>query len=215
MDYRIGLNRRDFVSATGLVVGLVSLGAVVKLLPADVHLIRPPGGQDEDGFVALCTRCDRCRSICPTQAIAPARLEDGLLAVRSPKLDFRLGWCTFCGRCAEVCPTGALPSYKAECFEFAGLPDEVFCKTQLKLGVAVINRDRCIAWAGPSVCTICSTKCPYQAITLDEYGRPLVDLDLCNGCGVCENLCPSSRLLSYQGGLRRGIEVSALETKGL
>jgi ferredoxin-type protein NapG len=76
------------------------------------------------------------------------------------------------------------------------------------LGLAAVNKDRCIAWTGPSTCTVCSSMCPYHAITLDEYGRPQVDRGLCNGCGACENLCPSSRLQSYRGGQTRGIEVS-------
>jgi ferredoxin-type protein NapG len=109
--------------------------------------------------------------------------------------------------CAEVCPTDALPTYETNRFEFDGLPGKEFFETTLVLGTAVVNKDHCIAWVGPSTCTVCSEKCPYEAIALDEYGRPQVDLELCNGCGVCENLCPSSRLQSYKGGRTRGIEV--------
>jgi ferredoxin-type protein NapG len=206
-EYDSGLTRRGFVYATGSVVGLASIGAFAKLISPEAQLLRPPGGQDEDNFIALCTRCDRCRSACPTQVIAPARLEDGLVAVRTPKMNFKLGWCNFCGKCADVCPSGALPVSEADYFEFAGLPDKEFFETTSVVGIAAVNKERCIAWVGPSGCTICSEKCPYEAISLDGQRRPQVDLELCNGCGVCENLCPSSRLHSYQGGQTRGIEV--------
>lgn len=202
------MNRRDFVWGAGSLVALAGIGSAARVLPADAELLRPPGAASGSPFIALCTRCDRCRSVCPTEAIAPARLEDGLIAVRTPKLNFRLGWCNFCGKCAEVCPTGALPDYQREAFEFAGLPGQEFNRTDQVIGCAEVHQERCIAWVGPSSCTICSQKCPYEAIQLDEYNRPLVDSTLCNGCGVCENLCPSSQLLSFKGGQTRGIEVA-------
>jgi len=208
---REGIARRDFVAAAGSVVALACIGGFARLVPAEAELLRPPGGQDDAALLALCTRCDRCRSVCPTQAIAPALLEDGLVSVRTPKLEFKLGWCNFCGKCAEVCPTGALAADGYDPFTTEALPGSEFYHTGMRLGLAVVDKERCIAWAGPSSCIICSQKCPYQAITLDKYDRPLVDDGLCNGCGVCENVCPSTRLTSYKGGYQRGIEISAIE----
>ena len=201
------MGRRDFVYAAGAIAGLACVGGAAKLAPGDESLIRPPGGGDEQEFFARCTRCDRCRSACPTRVIAPATLEDGLLSIRSPKINFKLGWCNFCGACAEVCPTGALATSGGARFAFDPMPDDEFFETSLVLGHAVVNEDRCIAWKGQSACVLCSQACPYEAISLDEYDRPVVDENACNGCGVCENRCPSSRLLSYGGGDVRGIEV--------
>ena len=35
----------------------------------------------------------------------------------------------------------------------------------------------------------------------------MVDPALCNGCGVCENVCPALVYRSFSGGNRRGIKV--------
>ena len=56
---------------------------------------------------------------------------------------------------------------------------------------------RSIAWRGERRCLTCRTHCPYQAI--DEKNAlpgdggpsgPVVDKDLCTGCGKCEFVCP-------------------------
>ena len=91
------------------------------------ELLRPPGGQDERALAAACLKCDRCRSACPTGAVAVASVGDGFLRARTPVLDFHKGYCDFCGKCIEVCPTGALRS---------------FDETAEKLGVAVVQKDR-------------------------------------------------------------------------
>ena len=201
------MNRRDFVRCSGAVAGLFALGGAAVVV-GEAELVRPPGAQDERAFLSVCTRCDRCRSACPTDVIAPASLEDGLISIRTPKLDFTLGWCNFCGACADVCPTGALVNEGIAPFESEAMPQLTFFETTAVIGRAVINRDRCIIWRGQSTCVACSQKCPYGAISLDEANRPVVDERRCNGCGVCEHSCPSSRLLSYDGGSTRGIEVA-------
>ncbi|MBC5583214.1 4Fe-4S dicluster domain-containing protein [Eggerthella sp. NSJ-70] len=201
------LDRRAFVRCTGAVAGLFALGGAAAIAGRS-DAVRPPGAQDEARLLSLCTRCDRCRSACPTDVIAPAVLEDGLVSIRTPKLDFTLGWCDFCGACARACPTGALSDEAGRAFEFEGLPGRTFHETDAVIGRAAVNRDRCIIWRGQSTCTACSQACPYEAILLDEAGRPTVDERRCNGCGVCEHSCPSSRLLSYDGGSARGIEIA-------
>ena len=198
--------RRDFVAGAGAVLGLCAVGGIGVATAGD-ELLRPPGGQSESAFIARCTRCDRCRSICPTGVIAPANLEDGLVNIRTPKLNFKLGWCDFCGKCASVCATGAISNQRGEAFTAEGFSDRTFYETGAQLGVAHINEERCIIWSGQSTCKLCSQYCPYGAITLDELERPVIDANLCTGCGVCEYNCPSSRLLSYEGDKTRGIEV--------
>ncbi|MFR5091294.1 MAG: 4Fe-4S binding protein [Adlercreutzia equolifaciens] len=43
-----------------------------------------------------CIRCERCYEACPRQAIVPAKIEDGLLGMRSPMLDFNTrNYCDF------------------------------------------------------------------------------------------------------------------------
>ncbi|WP_147821871.1 CoB--CoM heterodisulfide reductase iron-sulfur subunit A family protein [Salidesulfovibrio onnuriiensis] len=54
-----------------------------------------------------------------------------------------------------------------------------------------------------SGCGICVPLCPYNAISLKEWGeRPRAEIDItqCKGCGVCTTACPSSaiRLHGYE-----------------
>ena len=106
-------------------------------------------------------------------------------------MDFRRGLCDFCGRCEDVCPTGAVSGVDAD---------------ESRIGTAVIDGDRCIAWIQGS-CRVCVDACPYGALSADASGRPVVDAALCNGCGVCELSCPSNTYRSFIGGSRRGINV--------
>jgi formate hydrogenlyase subunit 6/NADH:ubiquinone oxidoreductase subunit I len=47
----------------------------------------------------LCTGCQRCVDICPTQALVQV---DGKAVLRYPTR------CTYCSACEEVCPEGAI-----------------------------------------------------------------------------------------------------------
>ena len=183
-------SRREFISAGVGVALMVGLGAVGSKAMARQALLRPPGGQDENLFLAKCIKCDRCRSVCHTSAIGITSIEEGFLQARTPLMKFHLGSCDFCNKCVEVCPTGAL---------------EPFDIKTVKIGVAVLT-NVCIA-LNLGACTLCYEACKYKAITLDESNRPIIDPQKCNGCGVCENICPALVLRSYVGGKTRGIEV--------
>ena len=54
---------------------------------------------------------------------------------------------------------------------------------------------------------MCVEACPYEAITLNQNDRPVIDETLCNGCGACEFACPSATYTSYSGSRRRGVNV--------
>jgi ferredoxin-type protein NapG len=126
-----------------------------------------------------------------------AHVEDGILDTRTPVMKFHLGYCTFCKKCTEVCPTQAL------------VPFDI--KT-VKIGLAAVT-DRCIAWNSGG-CVVCQRACPYHAIALDGQNRPIVDSAKCNGCGLCEKVCPALVLRSYIGGTVRGIEVRPISQGG-
>lgn len=192
------LSRRFFLKAAGGVATMLGLGVVGKVLKRK-DLLRPPGGQDEASFLAKCLRCDRCRSICPTTAIGVAHVEDSFLDARTPMMKFHLGYCIFCRKCIEVCPTQALAP--------------VDIKT-VKIGLATVHTDRCIAWTFGG-CTVCHAACPYQAISLDQQRRPVVDPSRCNGCGQCVKACPALVVRTYIGGTVRGIEVEPISSGGL
>jgi ferredoxin-type protein NapG len=190
------LSRRTFLKATGGAAAMLGLGGVARAMKR-TELLRPPGGQDESSFLSKCLKCDRCRSVCPTSVIGVAHLEDGILNARTPVMKFHLGYCTFCNKCVEVCPTAALAP---------------FDRRTVKIGVAAIT-DRCIAWNSGG-CVVCHRACPYHAITLDAQNRPIVDSSKCNGCGLCEKVCPALVLRTYIGGTVRGIEVRPLSAGG-
>ena len=196
------MSRKGFLGAVGGLVVMVGLGGAAKAF-AGRDLLRPPGGQDEASFVARCLKCDRCRSICPTKVIGIAEVEDGFVNARTPVMKFHLGECTFCGKCTEACPTDALEAYRTTNATFAGATVRV---PDVRIGLATVRKDRCIAW-NRGVCAVCSKACPYGAITRDSSGRPVVNKDVCNGCGICVYVCPALTARSYMGGTVRGIEV--------
>jgi len=63
-----------------------------------------------------------------------------------------------------------------------------------------VDRSICIAWAENKQCIVCEEHCPVaeKAIKLkrdivagSEVLKPLVDGNLCVGCGTCQNKCPT------------------------
>ncbi|WP_276915662.1 4Fe-4S dicluster domain-containing protein [Parvibacter caecicola] len=185
------LSRRGLLAGAGCVAVMAVIGGAGRAFAGDGSLLRLPGAQDEQRFLATCLKCDKCRSVCPQNCVSLATVEEGLVVARTPKLDFHKGYCDFCDRCIEVCPTGALRPFS---------PD------QEKLGVAVIDQEECIAWKQGG-CVKCVEACPYQVVALNQNGRPVVDAQRCNGCGACEFACPSATFMSYSGSRRRGINV--------
>jgi len=188
------ITRRGFIAACTVIAATAATGFVVAPHIAQANVLRPPGALAEPEFSARCIRCYRCISVCPANVLVPMRLEEGVLQVRSPTLDFSEASCTYCDLCRQVCPTG--------CIE----PSNPNDTAQGRIGVAVVIRENCLAFIDGS-CGICAQRCPYEAIGLDTFNRPLVDEGLCNGCGECEAICPAHVLRSFNGNRTRGIEV--------
>lgn len=163
------LSRRDFLRVIGgLAASGLSLGILIP--PPSFPRVLPPGAiLPAEKFRATCNGCGKCVAVCPHNALRQNIFD-------SPYLDGLSGWCDLCMICVNACPTGAL------------MP--VDPKTT-KLGLAVIDRDRCIAWQAAG-CRLCYEKCSMlqKAITMDSDFRPYVDDVLCNGCGACVNVCP-------------------------
>lgn len=198
-----GITRRAFLATGGLLAGLAATGALGNALEAGRSFLRPPGAVGETAFLARCTRCQACLSACPERIIQPLSIADSIKGAGTPTLDFSRAYCTFCKnetgtspRCAAACPSGALTPSSG----------------QARInGVASVNTTSCIAWDWKG-CTACVDECPQGAIGLDEKKRPVVDEKACDGCGLCELICPSASLRSYGGaGEGKGIAVVPLE----
>lgn len=201
------LSRRSFALGTGAAAAMLAFGAAVKAVAAE-PLSRPPGGCEyEEQLLAACIRCEKCLEACPMQVLKPAKLETGLLNARTPTMHFRDNWCDFCDsynggspRCVEVCPTQALV-----------LPSGA-SKENTILGKAYIRHDWCLGWLLKG-CRVCYDVCPYEGLELDEFQRPHVVWDKCNGCGKCEMECVSMKATSIvDGATHRAVLVHSVLT---
>jgi MauM/NapG family ferredoxin protein len=190
----LDLGRRQMITAMAAgaaMVPLVRLGSLAKR--PNEFLIRPPGAQDEGEFLSRCIRCGECMKVCLTNGLQPVLWEAGLEGFYTSRLVPRMGYCAYtCTLCSQVCPTGAIPKLDLQ------------VKQATVLGVADINRSRCIPYVEGTDCLVCEEHCPVspKAITynpievMDRQGHkvqvkgPVVQPDRCTGCGHCEFVCP-------------------------
>lgn len=190
------ITRRALIEAGVGACALVATGGLSSVAWGDTGaLLRPPGGQNENGVNAACIRCQRCVEVCPGNAIYGATVEDGLFVARTPKLDFHRGYCDFCEghdsfRCHDVCPTGAFAA---------------FDPSRDAIGIARVDEEACIAWTRGG-CDKCFDSCDYGALLVDSSGRPNIDQEACNGCGKCVFSCTANVYRSFSGS-NRAIEV--------
>ncbi len=193
---KLDLGRRSLLLAGSAGVGTVLLvrsSAMGQNHTYNPDLVRPPGSAPEDEFLAKCIRCGECMKVCPTNAIQPAFTEGGIAGIWSPVLKMKLGYCEYeCNLCSQVCPTHAIQEISLE------------AKQKIKIGTAFFDRNRCLPWASARTCIVCEEHCPtpkkaiwFQEVevptadgTLTTVKQPHVNLDLCIGCGICQNKCP-------------------------
>lgn len=187
--------RRVIASALSGVIAVPLLRSVPLSKPgfSNPALIRPPGSLEEREFLKRCVKCGECMKVCITNGLQPTLLEAGLEGIWSPVLVPRIGYCEYrCTLCGQVCPTGAIK--KLELKE----------KVKVKIGLAMIDKGRCLPYAHAVPCIVCEEVCPTpkKAIWFEEVRvrdrngkekvlkQPRVDLELCIGCGICETKCP-------------------------
>ncbi len=190
------LGRRRVIASmvSGVIaVPLLRTVPMAKAGAQDPVLLRPPGALEEREFLKRCVKCGECMKVCTTNGLQPALLEAGIEGIWSPVLVPRIGYCEYrCTLCGQVCPTGAIKR----------LPLEE--KAKVRIGLAMVDRSRCLPWAHAKPCVVCEEVCPTSkkaiwfedARVRDRNGKmavvkqPRVDLELCIGCGICEAKCP-------------------------
>jgi polyferredoxin len=186
-------SRRQALASFGLAIaGLALFRSEALAKREDPHNLRPPGAR-ENNLLDKCLRCGECMRACPTSALQPAVGESGMEGLWTPLVIPRLGYCDYsCNACGQVCPVQAIPALDLE------------EKRQQVIGKAYINQNRCLAWSDHKDCIVCEEMCPLpekaiylqEAEVKDRQGAaraiqlPLVDRELCIGCGICEYKCP-------------------------
>ncbi|MGH2305832.1 ferredoxin-type protein NapG [Campylobacter taeniopygiae] len=195
--------RREFFSFIFKSACLCTAGgflANIKLKAKDDFYLLPPGAENKERFLSKCIRCGLCIKACPWDTLKLADLLDEP-KTGTPFFKAREIPCHLCEDipCIKECPTDALDKKHLD----QGIES-------LKMGVAVVDSSACIAFWGLQ-CDACQRACPLidKALKL-EYKRnertakhafliPVVDNDVCVGCGICEKVCvtqtPSIRVL--------------------
>ncbi|HHF3693440.1 TPA: ferredoxin-type protein NapF [Haemophilus influenzae] len=131
--------------------------------------VRPPWSVENSIFVAQCTRCGDCLSVCETNILVKG--DAGF-----PEVCFDNGECTFCGKCVDACKQ---PIFYPR--------DQLPWSHKIDIGVACLTLHRI-------ECRTCQDNCPANAIRfklqMGGVAQPLVNFDACNGCGACVQGCP-------------------------
>ncbi|MDD2566619.1 MAG: ferredoxin-type protein NapG [Thiovulaceae bacterium] len=196
-------DRRKFILSMARGLGLGALGgfvwsAYVDEVSASSLVLRPPGALAEKDFLKTCIKCGLCVEACPFDTLVLAKPGDNK-PLGTPYFTPREVPCYMCPDipCVPVCPTGAL---KEESVTFEG-------KRNINLadmGVAVVDSKNCIAYWGIQ-CDACYRACPLlgSAITIEysknertgkhAFMKPVVDSDVCTGCGLCEKACVTEK----------------------
>ncbi len=139
-----------------------------------IPLHRPPGAIDEFQFLKGCTRCGDCIEACPYDAIVKASDRLGI-AAGTPVIEADHAACMMCEDfpCIQSCEPGVLTRSISPI-----------------MGTARVTQHLCLAHHS-TTCTVCSERCPVAGAILVNDGKPIVDEELCSGCGVCRHVCPA------------------------
>jgi len=200
------IGRRGFLATAigGLSGCLGGAGAAAMIGATGARLeareyrpVRPPGSAPEPEFLQMCVRCGECFQACPNNVLQPLGFQQGLDGLWTPQVVADWSGCEpSCSNCGQVCPTGAIRA----------LPlDE---KRVARIGLAVVNRQTCLPYAGRQPCQLCVDECAtagYHAVEfvrvgteVDPSGQPIegtgflapvVLPERCVGCGLCQTRC--------------------------
>ena len=204
-------DRRKFLLSIARGIGLSAMGALVWSayvgeVKAAPLVLRPPGALDEEQFIKNCIKCGLCVEACPYDTLRLARPGDNL-PIGTPFFIPREVACYMCTDvpCVPVCPSGALDEGSVSSFVNQKLTLDA---AKLKMGLAVVDESSCIATWGIQ-CDACYRACPLlgEAITIETtknertgkhaFLKPVVHVDHCTGCGLCEHACVTQKAAIY------------------
>lgn len=192
-----GLSRRKFLSISALFAMAAVTKVHAKTFDGGLALIKskkapdrassivPPGSSGIQNFKRHCTACQLCVSVCPNQILRPS---GEMASLMQPEMAFERGYCRpECTKCSEVCPTQAIH------------PISAVEKSSIQIGHAVWIQKKCVVNTDKVSCNSCARHCPTGAIHMaaqepDNKASlmiPMIDTNLCIGCGACEFLCPA------------------------
>lgn len=119
------------------------------------------------------TSCNlACQNECPTKAVEVAFKGTGNgESRRIENVAIDRDSCIFCKKCESACPEKAMRVTKS------------------LLGAVELNTDLC-----PNGCQVCLDVCPSKAISLEEGGKPKVEMEFCIYCGACQEVCPKEAI---------------------
>ena len=153
-----------------------NVNKAVDKITKRVPVLRPPGAISEKAFLQACTRCEECIHACPKDAIQRAPKKFGFLIHNTPYIDAMRTPCVMCTElpCISACPDEAL------------LPVQEL--TDVSMGYAILDKKKCQAY-GESFCQQCVIDCPVPGAIHQVNDKPIIDKNICTGCGVCMRSC--------------------------
>ena len=153
-----------------------TVNKAVDKITKRVPVLRPPGAITEKAFLQACSRCDECIHACPKDAIQRAPKKMGFLIHNTPYIDPMRNPCVMCTDlpCIPACPDGAL------------LPVQEL--TDVSMGYAILDKKKCQAY-GDTFCQQCVIDCPVPGAIHQVNNKPVIDKNICTGCGVCMRSC--------------------------
>ena len=168
--------RQPYKSIAGIIIEPVKPTEFSSPVTSEraMPVFRPPGAIEETRFVAGCTRCNECAAACPYDAIRPA-----------PE---RLG---------QIGGTQFIEADRQACLMCADFPCISACEPRVLshsidkvLGTAVVTEHLCSAYH-ETPCSVCHEQCPVDGAIETNDGKPKDVESVCNGCGVCRQVCPA------------------------
>ncbi len=146
--------------------------------------IRPPFAKPELTFLLACSRCDKCIEVCRPGVLFRLSPRLGPEVTATPAMDLANKGCQMCDGwpCVTVCEPRAL-AFPAAVETGQSPPTPLMARVQ-------IDPQHCLPYAGPE-CGACGSACPIPGALQWTGPRPQVNEQLCSGCALCREVCPT------------------------